>query len=139
MLVHGAGRDVAETQRDVCVERCGLEAAVELEMCAGFFGRIDQRDIEPAATDRPDHLAVVATVAQQFGVAVAVMHHAPAHHHRESHHFIGEAGNAQSVQTALGECKIDRSPTRVTSFARIGSTLEYVDRKSSLRKQGRQQ
>ena len=116
-----------------------FEAPRKMEARAGFLRRIDQCDVETAAADRPDHLTVIAAVAQQFGMAVAMMDHAPAHHHREPHDFIGQSGQTQAMQTAFGQREIDRTPARVTGLARIGPALEYANRKPTLRKQGRQQ
>jgi hypothetical protein len=127
-----------------------------MEGDAGRFGGIQQQHVQCAAGNRPDHFAIIDPVTLQAGVAIAVVHHASAHHYRALQHVVGQSGAAQCLQPAFGQGEVDRAATDVqgwTSAAgagragaaekagtpRIGPFLEHLDRKATLRQLLRQQ
>src|SRR3546814_1314354 len=56
--------------------------------------------------------------SSDLSVAVAVMHHAPAHHHRALQHVVGQPGRAQRLQTTLGQRQVDRTAAAETAQSR---------------------
>jgi hypothetical protein len=124
--------------------RSSTKCAVDFDGRTAHFvddrpGRVEQGDVELAAADRPDDLAVVAPVALQLLAAVGEMHHAPAHHHRLAQHGLGGAGFAQRVQAAFGQGKVDRPPPGITRHPRVAAALEHLHLPSAPRQQGREQ
>ncbi|KAG1390532.1 hypothetical protein G6F57_022286 [Rhizopus arrhizus] len=100
---------------------------MEVHGGASLFGQFQQRGVQVAAMDRPDHLAVVAAVALQLRFALARMHHAPAHHHRARHHLVFHARLAQRVAPALGQRQVDRTAAFIVGHARIAAALVQGD------------
>jgi len=127
---------IAAEGRHAAAEVHLREPAIEVQRRAGGLGGIQQRDVEFAAADRPDHLAVVAPVALQVHFAVQGMDHAPAHHHRAFQHRTVGAGLAQGMQAALGQREVDRAAAGVAVQSRIAAAFEHVDAPAALRQQG---
>jgi|GEM_PF-5561733 len=118
---------VIDETRVTGVEINGVQAPMEVHGGAGLLGQFQQRGVQIAAVDRPDHFAVVAAVAQQFRMAVQMMDHAAAHHHGDCADPFLQSRHSQTVPPTFGECEVDRTPADEAVLARIGSTLEYVD------------
>ena len=55
---------IAEKVGNVTIEIDMFQAAVEMQVRASIFGSIDQRDVEFATADRPDHFRVVPSALQ---------------------------------------------------------------------------
>ena len=117
----------------------GRKPLVEMDARAGRFGRVEQRHVQAAAIDRPDHFGIVATVAEQFGMAVQMVHHAPAHHDRKRRDALLQPGDAQPVPAAFGEGEIDRAAAEESRLARVRPAFERLDLEAALREQRRQQ
>ena len=108
---------VIDETRVARIEIHGMQATMEMHGGTGLFGQFQQRGVQIAAMDRPDHLAVVAAIALQLRFAVAWMHHAPAHHHRARHHLVFHTGLAQCIAPALGQRQVDRTTALVVGNA----------------------
>ncbi|CAM5226263.1 hypothetical protein RLIN73S_03971 [Rhodanobacter lindaniclasticus] len=130
VLLATAGR--GETNAHAVEIDAGQRLA-EMQPRTGRLGGIEQQHVQRAARDRPDHLAVVHAVALQGAVALAVMHHPPAHHHRVLQHGFGQPRHAQRLQAAFGQRKVDRATTQKAGAARIGALFVNVDREAALR------
>ena len=92
-----------------------------------------------AAIYRPDHFGIVAAITQQFGMAIQMVHHAPAHHYRNRLHALLQSGDTQAVPAAFGQREVDRATAEKPGLARIGTALENVDCETALRQQGSEQ
>ncbi len=101
-----------------------FESSVEVQGRACGFRRVQQQDVQIAATDRPDHLAIVFSVAQQLLMAIGEMHHAATHHHRLLQYVIVDTRGAQCIEAAFGKREIDRTPTGIAMHARVAAALE---------------
>jgi len=105
----------------------------EMKLHAGGLGGFQQQHVQRAARNRPDHFAVVDTVALQGTVAVEIVHHAPAHHHGALQHVVGKTRRAQRLQAPLGEGQVDRPSADETGPPGIRTFLDHLDRKAALR------
>ncbi|MNN34844.1 hypothetical protein D3C81_1486720 [compost metagenome] len=103
-----------------------VQATVEMEARAGFFGQLQQGGVEVLAMHRPDHFAVIASVTLQLRFSAARMHHAPAHHHGLGHDRVFHAGLTQCIAPALGQGQIDGATRLIVGDARI--TAAFVER-----------
>jgi hypothetical protein len=130
---------VVDEARGPVIEIDRVQPPVEVQARTRGLGRVQQGDVELAAADRPDHLAVVPAVALQLLAAIGEMHHAPAHHHRLAQHRLGGPGLAQRVQAALGQRQVDRAPAGIAGHPRIATALEHVDLPAAPRQQRRQE
>ncbi len=109
------------------VEIDGVQAAVEVYGRASLFGQFQQRGVEVAAMDRPDHFAVVAAIALQLRFAFARMHHASAHHHRALHDLVFHTGLAQRIAPTLGQRQVDRAAALIVGHAWIATAFVQGD------------
>ena len=100
---------------------------MEVHGGAGLFGQFQQRGVQVAAVDRPDHFAVITAIALQLRFAVAWVHHAAAHHHRARHDLVFHTGLAQRVAPTLGQRQVDRASALVVGHAWIAAAFVQGD------------
>src|SRR5690606_19739170 len=100
-------------------------------------GGVEERDVEPRARGRVDAALLVGGVGLEGEVALDGVDGAPAHEDGVGEHLVGKAELPERDDAARGEREVDRAAARRAVDARVGASLEELDRVAEPRKADR--
>ena len=119
------------------VEAAALRVEAQLD-APGRLGRVEQQEVQLAATHRVDRLPGFA-VRLTRQRPIARVHEAPAHRQGVLADLVGQAGQLQGVPAARAHGEVDAAPALKTRRAHVGSAVYECHVVALLSEERRQQ